>query len=225
MDELISRVKTLEDNQRRATAERQSLLTRICDLEDQVEDLTNQLRKLKGDTILKTPTSFTEKPNLTSKPVNAQEDEPWLFYIPAGKSNAEILARLGFTEVNELLATSMLTEEAMWVHVLQKLYGEELPHKLSALKKLAALQLSSACHNELLLIVRNIPVSNHPLFQHILPHLVTLAENVNIAWSEIENTNPDLLGRVALVLECEEEIRVLSVDRGDTRMSLYVERL
>mmetsp|Transcript_6698 Transcript_6698/g.6568 ORF Transcript_6698/g.6568 Transcript_6698/m.6568 type:complete len:106 (+) Transcript_6698:352-669(+) len=101
----------------------------------------------------------------------------------------------------------------------------DIPSRLSALQKLASVQLASACHNELLIIVRGIPVSAHPLFERILPSILTLAEYVNIAWSEVENNNPDILGRVAVVLECEQEMKVLSVDRGDTRMSLFIERL
>ena len=59
----------------------------------------------------------------------------------------------------------------------------------------------------------------------MLPNIATLAEYVNLSWSEVENNCPELLGRIALVLESEDEIKMLTVDRGDSRTSLYVEKL
>ena len=58
---------------------------------------------------------------------------------------------------------------------------EDPPKKITGLRKLVSVQLSSACHHELLIIVRSIPRSENPLFQLILPHIATLAEYVNVA--------------------------------------------
>ncbi|CAG9330919.1 unnamed protein product [Blepharisma stoltei] len=225
MEEFIQRLNYIENLQKKGAHEREVLLTRICELEDQVEDLTAQLRKVRKDPRPPIASRESIEINNATKETNAQEDEPWLFYTPPGRPIRDILSLLDFSEGYELDARSLLTEEALWIQVLERMNVVDIPSRLSALQKLASVQLASACHNELLIIVRGIPVSAHPLFERILPSILTLAEYVNIAWSEVENNNPDILGRVAVVLECEQEMKVLSVDRGDTRMSLFIERL
>ena len=225
MEELLKRISILEEISQKSTQERSILLDRICELEDLVEDLTIQLKKSSKS---KRPPKAPKESlliNNAPKKTNAQEDEPWLFYCGLHKPYQEILRILDFSEGYEINSSSLLSEEALWIQVLEKMNEEDLPKKLTGLRKLASVQLSSACHHELLLIVRGIPSSEDPLFQLILPHIATLAEYVNIAWSEVENSNPELLGRIALVLECEQEIKVLSVDRGDTRLSLFVEKM
>lgn len=225
MEEVLKRLHWLEETSQKSAVERVALLDRICELEDLVEDLTMQLKKSKKPK--RTPMVAKESLaiNNASKKTNAQEDEPWLFYCASGKPYQEILRILDFSEGFEINSASLVSEEALWVQVLEKMNEEDLPKKLSALRKLVSVQLSSACHHELLIIVRGIPSSENPLFQLILPHIATLAEYVNVAWSEVENSNPELLGRIALVLECEQEIKILTVDRGDTRLSLFVEKM
>ena len=225
MEELIKRIEILEELGQKSAREREILLNRVCELEDLVEDLTLQLKKARKG--MRPPAAPKESLaiNNASKKTNAQEDEPWLFFCEKGRQYPDILRTLEFSEGYEISSSALISEEALWTQVLEKMNEEEIPKKLTALRKLASVQLSSACHHELLIIVRGIPSSENPLFQMILPHIATLAEYVNIAWSEVENSNPDLLGRIALVLECEQEIKVLSVDRGDTRLSLYVEKL
>ena len=224
MEEVLSRLAALEAMYEQAARERDQLLAKVCELEDQVEDLSSQLRR----TPKPPPALVSKEPlhiNNLHKQTNAQEDEPWLFYCERGKPTPEIQRTLDFSEAFELEASKLTTEEALWGLLLERMYGADLPRKLSSLRKLAAVQLSSACHDQLLLIIRNIPPSGHRLFQSILPQIATLAEFVNIAWSEVENNNPDLLGRIALVLESDNEIKTLTLDRGDTRMTLFVERL
>jgi hypothetical protein len=225
MEEILKRLEHLEEQSSKSSHERQILLDKICELEDLVEDLTLQLKRCKKSSRIPLVAKESLAINNAGKKTNAQEDEPWLFYCPTGQGFAEILRKLGFSEGYELTSSALVSEEALWTQLLQKMNEEEIPKKLSALRKLVSVQLSSACHHELLVVVRGIPGSENPLFQLVLPHIATLAEYVNIAWSEVENSNPELLGRIALVLECERELKELSVDRGDTRLSLYVERL
>lgn len=225
MEELLKRVQVLEEISLKSSQERQILLDKICELEDLVEDLTQQLKRSKKTARNPIVAKESLAINNAGKKTNAQEDEPWLFYCSPGKTFAEILRKLGFSEGYELSSSALASEEALWTQLLGKMNEEVVPKKLSALRKLVSVQLSSACHHELLIVVRGIPSSENPLFQLILPHIATLSEYVNIAWSEVENSNPELLGRIALVLECEHELKVLTVDRGDTRLSLYVENL
>ena len=220
MEDLKKRISELEKENNKYSEEREELLNRISELEDQVEDLTLQLKKHNSN---KVPSQISISAN--HYPSAAQDDEPWLFYTAPGRTTQELMSVLDFSDVFELQAPDLLSEEAVWIKLLQKMHGDDLPVNLPALRKLASAQLYSACHHELMLVVRNIPGASHSLFQHILPHVATLTEFVNNAWTEIENNNPELLGRIAVVLECEQEIKVLSVDRDDTRMSLFVEAL
>ena len=225
MEELAKRIENLEELGEKSAREREILLNKICELEDLVEDLTLQLKKAKKGTRQQMAPKESLAINNAGKKTNAQEDEPWLFCCEKARQYSDILRVLGFSEGYEISCSALVSEEALWTQVLEKMNEEEIPKKLTALRKLVSVQLSSACHHELLIIVRGIPSSENPLFQLISPNIATLAEYVNIAWSEVENSNPELLGRIALVLECEQEIKVLSVDRGDTRLSLYVEKL
>jgi hypothetical protein len=225
MEELLNRVLLLEDQSEKSSREREILLNRICELEDLVEDLSLQLKRAKKGSRPPAAAKESLAINNAGKKTNAQEDEPWLFYCARGKPYGDVLRTLGFSEGYEIASSALVSEEALWTQVLEKMNEEDIPKKLTALRKLVSVQLSSACHHELLIIVRGIPGAENPLFQLILPHIATLAEYVNIAWSEVENSNPELLGRIAVVLECEQEMKVLSVDRGDTRLSLYVEKL
>lgn len=224
MDTLLRRLEVLEAAHRKTLAEREGLLARICELEDRVEDLTWQLHKPK--TAAKDP----EPRELARGETPREGDvEPWLFYCAAGTATQQIQALLDFAEGSaiELQVRSLSSETQLWRTLLTQMnpLDQSLPVKLPALRKLASVHLSSTCHSELLIILRGIPSTAEPLFQQTLPLVITLAEYVNAAWTEVEAANPELLGRVALVLESEEEIKVLTVDKGDTRTSLYVERL
>lgn len=181
MEELLERISHVHNLQKRASQEREMLLTRICELEDQVEDLTAQLRKLRKDPRAPIIARNELEINNSTKQTNATEDEPWLFYTPPGKTLRQITSIIDFSDGYELDAQSLTSEVALWIQILNKMGIADLSNKLSALKKLASVQLASACHNELLIIVRGIPVNSHPLFERILPNILTLAESVNIA--------------------------------------------
>lgn len=79
MEEALRRIEALEELYRRASEERDHLLSKVCELEDQIEDLTSQLRPHK-----KPHSNLTSKEplriNNANKQTNALEDEPWLFY-------------------------------------------------------------------------------------------------------------------------------------------------
>jgi len=224
MDALLRRLELLETAHRKTLAEREGLLARICELEDRVEDLTWQLHKPK--TASKDP-----EPRELARGETPRdgEVESWLFYCTFGTSTAHIQSVLDFAEGSafELQVRSLGSEVQLWRSLLALMnpLDQNLPAKLPALRKLASVHLSSTCHSELLIIMRGIPSAADPMFQQVLPLVITLAEYVNAAWTEVEAANPELLGRIALVLESEEEIKVLTVDKGDTRTSLYVERL
>lgn len=224
MEALLRRLELLEAAHRKTLSEREGLLARICELEDRVEDLTWQLHK---------PKTATKDPE-PREPVRGEtprdgEVESWLFYCAFGTSTAHIQSVLDFAEGSafELQVRSLGSEVQLWRSLLALMnpLDQSLPAKLPALRKLASVHLSSTCHSELLIIMRGIPSAADPMFQQVLPLVITLAEYVNAAWTEVEAANPELLGRIALVLESEEEIKVLTVDKGDTRTSLYVERL
>lgn len=59
----------------------------------------------------------------------------------------------------EIHANTWRDEKGMWIELLKGLYGpgNDVPDNLKALRKLIAVELSSACHNELLIVVRNVP--------------------------------------------------------------------
>lgn len=217
MEAVAKRLDLLERQQRDFDKTTQQLHTRVSALEEKLDTLSGSPQQLASKRTLAI--------NNASKQVNSQEDEPWLFYCPSGMPTTRIQQLLDLTDAAayELQAHQLASERQLWKELLRQM-GQEPPDKLTALRKLAAVQLSAGCHAELLVIVRGIPQANAGLEQ-VLPVIVALAEAVNVAWSEVENTNPELLGRVALVLESREEIRTLTVEKADTRTSLYVEPL
>mmetsp|Transcript_5208 Transcript_5208/g.9569 ORF Transcript_5208/g.9569 Transcript_5208/m.9569 type:complete len:230 (+) Transcript_5208:281-970(+) len=225
MDALLRRVEALERNAAEGNAEREHLREKIAELEEQLEDLKETVKHLGVDYVDKASIRLNNR----YKRTNAEDDEPWLFYTGIGTPTEVIRRLLGFTESSaiELPISELVIEEELWRQLLTRFYQDPrgLPSKLSDLRQLAGVELSLACHQELLIILRGLPPSSSPLFKAVLPQVVTLAEYVNIAWSEVENTNPDLLGRLAVILETGEELRELSVERAKSRVSLYVEKL
>lgn len=217
MEAIQKRLDLLERQQRDFDKTSQLLFTRVSTLEERLDSLTGGPQQLASKRTLAI--------NNASKQVNAQEDEPWLFYCRSSTPTIRVKQMLDLSDATalELQATHLASERLLWTELLRQM-GQEPPTKVTALRKLAAMQLSAGCHAELLIIVRGIPRATEGLEQ-LLPVIVTLAEAVNVAWSEVENANPDLLGRVALVLESQEEIRTLTVEKADTRTSLYVEPL
>jgi hypothetical protein len=225
MESLLRRFEALERNVAEGNFEREQLKERVAELEEQMEDLKETVKHFGVDYVDKASIRLNNR----YKRTNAEDDEPWLFYAPLRIPTEAVRRVLGFTEspAIELAISELVIEEELWRQLLTRFYSDPrgLPTKLSDLRQLASVELSLACHQELLIILRGLPPSSSALFKAVLPQVVTLAEYVNIAWSEVENSNPDLLGRLAVVLETEEELRELSVERAKSRVSLYVEKL
>eukprot|EP00357_Protocruzia_adherens_P013340 CAMPEP_0115028722 /NCGR_PEP_ID=MMETSP0216-20121206/36512_1 /TAXON_ID=223996 /ORGANISM="Protocruzia adherens, Strain Boccale" /LENGTH=251 /DNA_ID=CAMNT_0002405045 /DNA_START=21 /DNA_END=776 /DNA_ORIENTATION=+ len=237
---LVRRLEKLEKENSQGRKEREGLLDRVCILDDQVEELTNTLTKLKTklhtdeieDLEIATP-MINDRDTAISpeKKLNDADDEPWLFYCKHGTPVETICRTLDISDctIVELDCTSWNNEKIMWTQLLEKFQHdylkEEKIDKLSVLRSMAQMELSSACHGEFLLIIRNIPRKSEAQFDVISPHLGTLAEFVTSAWTEIEQANAELLGRIALILESKEEMDKLEIDQADSRLILYVEQL
>lgn len=225
MEAVLRRLESLERSVAEGHAEREHLKDRVTELEEQLEDLKETVKHFGVDYVDKASIRLNNR----YKRTNAEDDEPWLFYAPLGTSTEAIRRVLGFTEspAIELPISELVIEDELWRQLLTRFYQDPrgLPTKLSDLRQLASVELSLACHQELLIILRGVPPSASALFKAVLPQVVTLAEYVNIAWSEVENSDPDLLGRLAVVLETSEELRELSVERAKSRISLFVEKL
>ena len=158
------RLRVLEENYRKALTERESLLVRIWDLEDTIEDLTSKLsHQSSSHKIYKPKINYENHDSITlnnsTKKTNSAEDEPWLFYWERGRQINAIKSTLRINYGHELHANTWRDEKGMWIELLKSLYGpgNEIPDNLKALRKLIAVELSSACHNELLIVVRGVP--------------------------------------------------------------------
>lgn len=133
------------------------------------------------------------------------------FSCQAGTPTASLQPLLEFSPdtTEELDVRQWNSEEDMWVAFLEDLPPEvpvARPESLSLLhlRSTARIALTELCKSELLLILRQVPGKDEARQNHQCITLVAImAAALSEAWNRVERTEPDALGRIALVLEGE----------------------
>eukprot|EP00825_Cyclidium_porcatum_P031613 TRINITY_DN33502_c0_g1_i1.p1 TRINITY_DN33502_c0_g1~~TRINITY_DN33502_c0_g1_i1.p1 ORF type:complete len:210 (-),score=48.32 TRINITY_DN33502_c0_g1_i1:176-805(-) len=201
-------------------------------LEEQVENLNEQIQKIsdKNKEIEHVSKNIIKQYQLQNQPkVDNDNEESWLFYTQKNTSTEKISKQLNFSSNQitiELKCDEWSDEKSFWIDILQKLDNkwfqskEILGKSLQNLKQLAMASIENSLHDELLIIVRNLP-KNEKQFQEVLPKLIGLCDAVTTGWSQIDSTD----GKVAVVLESEQRIDVLNYEKDQIKVKLYVEAL
>ncbi|KAK2195910.1 hypothetical protein BdWA1_002508 [Babesia duncani] len=138
---------------------------------------------------------------------------PWLFSCQAGTPLSSTQALLDFAPSNtmELDVVGWLREEHMWVAFLEQLpscfnfkYEREEVGDLQSLRRIARRALLDIMSGEILIVLRNVPGKAEATTRIASITLVAiLASAISEAWRRAEFSNPQNMGRVALVLEGE----------------------
>jgi hypothetical protein len=209
---LAKKVENLEKENAR-------LVDRVCELEDQVEELTEKIRKMERAAIEADDAKRDEEP-----------DASWLFYCPGGVQTSKIIESLGLRgdKIIEFDCASWTNEVELWLIILKSLkadIGSIKNPTPETLKILAESSFAPAFRQELLMIMRGLPKVEADLNKK-LQMFSTVCESITRTWKDLEAANnPDLLGRIAVVLESERRLDAISLDKGDIRLVLYVEPL
>jgi len=164
----------------------------------------------------------------------AENEESWLFYCKKDSNVSHIASLVEMTSYKlvEVNCDLILNEETMWIDFIVKIDSNYSSNKkdlegqqLSLLRQMGAVTLSSSLQNELLILIKNLP-EDEKRFKLMMGYLTNLCEAVSVCWNEIEELgNPNLLGKVAVVFESNRKIDVLSIEKEDSKIVLYVEPL
>jgi hypothetical protein len=224
-EKLLNKIKKLESQVKKINQENSQLKAKINNLENTVEKICRELNigfKEKKETYDK---------NISS-PLNSDEEneETWLYYIKKGISTNEIKSKLGLTQ-NALiieLCSPWVDEETLMKQLL-KLFPKfaeftDCGMDKKQLKTFLQTVISTNLINDLCIILRNIPKKVENVYDNMISGIATLAEVMNKSWTELE-ANDELFGKMALVMESEEEIQIIQITKDNTRLLLFVELL
>eukprot|EP01068_Selenidium_serpulae_P014535 Selendium_serpulae@DN6108_c3_g1_i1.p2 len=212
-DPLLSIVKELNDRLQASDKDRFRLEQRVSRLEQQLAELSKAAeagRPLTADMLLPHPAQDL-KPQAVSALLDTEDSltAPWLFSCQAGTPTSVLQVLLEFNpEATEELDTRhWRREEDMWVSFLEYLPDDVHIRKpesltLQDLRKASRRAMLNLCRSELLLVLRNVPGKEEAQLNATgitLASVITAA--LSEAWQRVETTEPDALGRIAMVLE------------------------
>jgi hypothetical protein len=184
---------------------------------------------------------------------NDEIEESWLYWIKCGKSKNDLLKLLKIEETdnenknsekeilkekeNKVFFEEMdsneycLDEKKMLTEILKKIQNFKNfsdDWKTMDLEKLNIYLgniLNSLMVNDTVIILKKIPGKNHKNYEKILSNIATLAGIMYYSWEEINSLNEDYSGKMALILESDEELQILNVHKKNSRLILNIEPL
>jgi hypothetical protein len=243
-EKLHNKIKKLESQVKKLNQENSQLKAKVNNLESTVEKICHELKvggfygekkenyeKNEKNLNNSLKNSLKNSLNNSQPPLNSDEEneETWLYYIKKGISTKEIKSKLGLTE-NVLiieLSTPWSDEESLMKQLLKlfpKFAEFSSIYDKKELKNFLQSVISSNLVNDLCIILRNIPKKSENNYDNIISGIATLAEVMSKSWTELE-ANDELFGKMALVMESEEEIQILQITKDNTRLLLFVELL
>jgi hypothetical protein len=219
-DKLNSKINQLEAQIKKLTNENMSLKAKVNNLEITVEKICSQMNIKAPETKIKTFDA------------DNSEEETWLYYVKKGMPKEKITAKLGFTKPDNLIAIDVsvagwLSEKQMYIDILNqfekfKEFAEDwngmsesqLEHYLHTI-------LSSSLVSDVVVLLRTLPLKANKNYEKIMSNIASLAGLMYNSWEELE-VNNELIGRMALVLESEEELQILNILKNNSRLILFV---
>jgi predicted nuclease with TOPRIM domain len=229
-------------------SESEKLLLKISKLEEQVKKLGNENNVLKAKlnnlenilekvcAQLKIQTNLGSNSDIKTSIIVKTEDEieeTWLYYIKKNVSKDKIVNALNFGRtpvVIELKVDDWANENNVLIDMLNSfpkfkefsedwssMSNQQLIHFLQTI-------LSSTLVSDTVIILRNIPLKSHRNYDNILANIATVAEIMYTTWEELEDNN-ELMGKMALVLESDEEMQILNIIKNNSRLILIVDSL
>lgn len=227
MEKLKGKIKKMSTVINKLSKENAKLKANMNNMEVTLERVCNHLG-LHMNKMISTSTHNLMKDNI-------EEEETWLYCIKIGTEKEKIMSALGVQEIEstvyiEITANSLIDERRMYVSLLQnyKNFAEfaddwesmslkELSHYFQSI-------LSANLVNETVIVIRNIPNKKDKLYEGFMTQIAILAGIMFKCWNEL-TTNKELVGKMALVLESEDELQIVNIKNNDIRLILYVDSL
>jgi hypothetical protein len=227
----------IDDN----TSEKQS--AKLLQLETQVKKLANENMSLKAkvNNLEILVERICTQMNIKSPDIppiktlsEDNEEETWLYYVQKGVSKDKIINQLNYKQddygVIEIKVDSWVNEKQMYIDILSKfekfkefiedwngMSQSQLDHYLKTI-------LSSSLISDVVIILRGLPGKTNKNYENIMSQIASLAGLMFNTWEEME-VNSDLMGKMALVLESEEELQILNILKNNSRLILFVDNL
>jgi hypothetical protein len=171
---------------------------------------------------------------------NDEIEESWLYWIKNGKSKNDLLKLLKIEDNDKEKKTFFeemdsneycLDEKKMLTEILKniqnfKTFSDDWKTMdLEQLNIYLGNIFNSLMINNTVFILRKIPGKNHKNYEKILSNIATLAGIMYYSWEEINSLNEDHSGKMALILESDEELQILNVHKKNSRLILSIEPL
>jgi hypothetical protein len=227
-EKLISKVLKLENTVKKLTSENNNLKVKVNNLENIVQKICEQLKITDN-----TKNDLTNIKNKQSLLTDEEIEETWLYYTKKGLTKEKIINKLNFNQeavVTELKAENWDDEKKVLIDLLNSFpkyaeFSEDWSSmSVKQLKNYLQTILSSTLVGDFCIVLRNLPSKNQNNYDSVLSHVATLAEIMYSTWEELE-VNNELMGKMALVLESDEELQILNIVKNNTRLILFVEAL
>jgi hypothetical protein len=219
-EKLSAKVLALESQVKKLTSENMSLKAKVNNLELLVDKICAQVGVKGTDIQVKT---FADD----------NEEETWLYYVTKGVSNDKIIKQLGFASsasVIEVKVDGWVNEKQMYIEVLRKfekfkefmedwdgMSSSQLEHYLKTI-------LASSLVSDVIVVLRSLPTKSSKSYDLIMSQIASLAGLMYNTWEELD-VNSELIGKMALVLESEEELQILNILKNNERLLLFVDNL
>lgn len=229
INKLNKKVSKLENIIQRMTTENKLLKGKVSTLESVLSKVCNKL-DLKMPQIQESKISSQINKNLNTI------EETWLYYIPTklNLTKEKIIFSLKFSEADLTyidIKANWKTESEMLVSILENF--SSFSEFSSDFKEFPLQQLIEcfeeifevAILSDIILVIRSIPsTKNKKIYDKLIDYIGSLAGVMFKTFSK-QISNSEKIGRMALILEVEEEMNIINIVKNDSRVLLSVEKL
>ena len=229
INKLNKKVSKLEKIIQRMTTENKLLKAKVSTLESVLSKVFNKL-ELKMPQIQESKISSQINKNLNTI------EETWLYYIPTklNLTKEKIIFSLKFSEADLTyidIKANWKTESEMFVSILENFSSfsefsrdfKEFP--LQQLIECFEEIFEVAILSDIILVIRSIPsTKNKKIYDKLIDYIGSLAGVMFKTFSK-QISNSEKIGRMALILEVEEEMNIINIVKNDSRVLLSVEKL
>lgn len=228
-DKMSSKISKLEGMVKKLNKENSSLTAKVNKLETIMEKICTQLN-------ISNNLSTTSDNKIDKNQIENEIEETWLYYVNKGITSEKIYNALDMTSsisdasILDIKADGWLDEKTMLVDLLKSfakfndfaedwssMTTKQLSHYLQSI-------LSSTLVTDTLIILRALPSKTDKNYDKIMANVATISGIMYNTWEDLDMNN-ELMGKMALVLESEEELQILNILKNNTRLILFVDSL
>ena len=225
-EKLVKKLNKQELDLKKLRKENSILKSRVNNIESILQDLLYQL-------------DLKNKINKNLIQVVSDEiEESWLYWVDKGLKKEEILKILKISETEdkphifiELKVDEWLDEKKMISEILKNIQNfkkfpdDWITMDTEQLNCYLGNIFNSLMMNHTVIILRGIPSKNQKNYEKVLSNVATLAGIMYYSWEELNSFADEVTGKMALLLESDEEMQILNVHKKNSRLILSIEPL